>query len=657
MINNGGQETYFYLGVSGLGQDLDSLFGLEEVYIDLYHPAAEELHCYVISPSGMKVDLVSVMSCSGADFANTWFNNAAANSITLGSSPRSGTFKPVGNLGRFNTNKPGNGAWKLVIKDFVLGPNAGNLVDWKIKFSWNPAKPVVLSSSNLPLVFINTPNGQALDGNPMLVDFGIVDNGSNRNYVTDAKNGYNGKAKCHIRGSSSKMFEKNNLKVELTDQAGTTQINAPLLGMPSESDWVLTAGYSDKSLMRNALTHYLFQQMGHYSPRFKFVEVVLNGEYYGVYMLMENVKRGSSRVDIDKLAATDNNWPYISGGYIIQINRTGDPGWYSMYPGISGLNNKFYYKYEYPQAGVITSQQMNYIKSYLDSFENVMNSSNYSNPSTGYRKYIDDDDFIDFFILNEFSKNVDGYRLSTFLYKDHLFDGGKLHAGPMWDYDLAWHNCKFGNTFDPQYWQYQQPNDENPIPTWWGKLVQDQLFKDKLYCRWHTLRQHLLSENTIYSYLDGLAWLLDEAQKRNFKQFPILGAYIYPNPQNQWGASYGSEVADLKQWIDDRGDWLDNNIPGFCNNVEVPEALASAEKLDAYPNPFTSSFSINLAEYKGARIHLELSDMLGQTVYSDETTVSNESTSVIETDHLRAGTYFLKVQCGAKRSYKKILKL
>lgn len=645
------------MGVGGLGQNLDSLFGLEEVYINLQHAAVEELHCYIISPSGTRVELTSVMSCSGADFAGTTFNNTAATSITLATPPRSGAFRPTGNLGRFNTNVSGNGTWHLVIKDFILGANAGTLVDWKLKFSWSPAKPVYLSSSNLPLVFINTPNGQRLDGNPMLVDMGIVDNGGNRNYINDAWNGYSGKAKCHIRGSSSKMFEKNNIKVEITDPSGNTQVSVPLLGMPAESDWVLTAGYSDKSLMRNALTHYLFQQMGHYSPRFRFVEVILNGEYYGVYLLMENVKRGSSRVNIDKLSSTDNNWPYISGGYIIQINRTGDAGWYSMFPGISGNSSHFYYKYEYPQPGVITTQQMNYIKSYLDSFEIVMNSSYYSDPYAGYRKYIDDDTFIDFFILNEFSKNVDGYRLSTFLYKDNIFDGGKLHAGPMWDYDLAWHNCKFGNTFDPQYWQYQQPNNENPIPTWWGKLVQDPLFKDKLYCRWHSLRQHLLSDNNIFSYLDGLAFMLDEAQQRNYRQFPVLGAYIYPNPQNQWGANYGSEVADLKNWVRDRGDWLDKNLPGFCNNVGLEAALASNGGLDAYPNPFVSSFSVNLNEFKGASIQLELTDMLGQTVLSEEKVVSAEGASVIVAEHLRPGTYFLRVRCEGRNAYKKVLKL
>jgi hypothetical protein len=656
VLNNGGQETYFFAGVGGLPQNLDSLYGLEEVYIDLYHPAADELHCYLISPSGTRVELTSVLSCSGADFSNTTFNNSAGVSVTMAGPPRNGTFRPTGNLGRFNTNVSGNGTWKLVIKDFVAGPNAGNLVDWKLKFSWNPAKPVFLSSSNLPLVIINTPNSQPLDGNEMLVDLGIIDNGTSRNYVSDPWNGYSGKAKMHIRGSSSKMFEKNNLKVELTDQAGTTQVSVPLLGMPAESDWVLTAGYSDKSLMRNALTHYLFQQMGHYSPRYKFVEVVINGEYSGVYTLMETIKRTPTRVNIDKMTTTDNTWPYVSGGYIIQINRTTDPGWYSMYPGVSGLNTNFYYKYEYPAATVITQQQKNYLKAYLDSFEIVMNSTNFSNPSTGYRKYINDDSFIDFFILNEFSKNVDGYRLSTYMYKDNLFDGGRLHAGPMWDYDLAWHNCKFGNTFDPQFWQYQQPNNENPIPTWWGKFVQDPIFKDKLYCRWHSLRQHLLSDNNLYSFIDGLALYLDEAQKRNFRQFPILGAYIYPNPQNQWSATYGSEVADLKDWLDDRADWLDSHMPGFCNNVEVTEAFAAAE-LNAYPNPFSGSLSVNLENFKGATIELELTDMLGQTVYHGENLVVSNQAAVIETENLVSGTYFLKVQSEGQRAFRKVIKL
>ncbi len=655
VLNNGGQETVYSLSVTGLTQNLDSVHGLESVTINLVHPAVEEIHAFLASPSGIIVELTSVMSCSGANFSTTCFTHLVPNSVTVGAAPYNGTFLPVGNLGRFNTGKPGNGVWKLYVKDFITGVNTGNLVNWALNFTATPAKPLVVHSSNLPLVFINT-NNQVLGDLDIITDIGIINNGPNRNNVTDPWNHFTGKAKCHIRGSSSKMFEKPNIKVELTDAVGITPQNVSLLGMPAESDWVLTANYADKTMMRNALTHYMFQQMGRYSPRYRYVEVFINGEYFGVYQLMEKVKRGNARVNIPKLDNTENSWPYISGGYIVQINRADDPGWYSLYNGVCVNPAKFYYQYDYPNPIDITVQQKNYIKAYLDSFETVMQSPSYAHPITGYKKYIEDNSFVDFFIMTEYGKNVDGYRLSTYLYKDDVFSGGKMHIGPMWDFDLAWHNCKFGNTNSTLFWQYQQPNDAYPIPTWWTQFMQDPVFQNKLNCRYRTLRLNTFGDPALHHFVDSLANLLNESQYRNFKQVPILGAYIYPNPQNQSGANFWTEINDLKQWITGRGAWLDANVPGACSNVGMPEVFVN-KNLEVFPNPFSRSFTISVDEFKGARIQVELTDMLGQIVMHEEQTVTEESTGLVQVDNLESGTYILKVYCDGKNAFKKLVKL
>lgn len=657
IINNGGQETPFNLTVSGLSPaTIDSTFGVEEVCITLNHIAVEELNVYLVSPSGIRVELTGVLSNSGTNYSNTCFNNHQPQSVTTSAAPYTGFFRPVGNLGRFNTGKPGNGTWKLYVKDFVFPANQGSLVSWSLKFSSNPAKPVILKSSNLPLVFLNT-GGTKLTDQDLIVDFGIIDNGSNRNYLTDPKNNYNGKAVAHLRGSSSKMFEKNNIKIELKDASGVNDVNASLLGMPAESDWILTAGYSDKSLLRNALSQYLYTQMGNYSPRFRFVELILNGEYFGVYMLIEQIKRGKDRVDISKTTPIDNQFPYVTGGYIVQINREDDAGWYSLFPGVSGSNAKFYYQYNYPRHDDITPQQQGYIKAVLDTFETVMQSSNFAHPTTGYKRYIKDNSFVDFMILNEFSKNPDAYRLSTYLYKDNALDGGKFTIGPVWDYDISWHNANFGNASVPQYWQYQVPNNVYPIPTWWTKLMSDPAFKDKLYCRYHSLRQGILSNNSIYQYIDAMAAYLDEAQKRNFKQFPILGAYIYPNPQNQTGANYASEVSDLKAWISSRSQWLDVSVPGYCANVGVEEITVSSE-LMIYPNPFSESFKIKLHVAEKEDVQIELYNLLGDRIVQRKVSSVDKGdfTYELQTENLSAGTYIVKVNAGTQSFYKKIIK-
>ncbi|MBA3665123.1 MAG: CotH kinase family protein [Bacteroidetes bacterium] len=657
VLNNGGQETPFTINVTGINQ-LDTVFGLEEIYINLNHAAVEEVQVYLQSPSGATVDLSGVGSCSGSNFAGTYLNSNVPNSITVGSAPYTGTFAPVGNIGRFNCGKPGTGAWKLFVKDFVAPANTGSLVSWSLRFSNAPCKPVNLISSNLPLVFINT-NNQAISTNSILVDFGIVYNGSARNYITDPKNNFTGKAACHVRGSSSQIFEKKNLKIELRDAGGLNQLDASLLGMPAESDWVLTAGYTDKTLLRNAITQYVFQQMGHYSPRYKYVELIMNGEYLGVYLLMEKVKHGKDRVAIAKMTNLDNQFPYITGGYIVQINRTDNAGWYSYYPGVSTNSQKFYYQYVYPKDIDITLQQQAYIKSYVDSFEVAMQSPTFADPALGYKKYIDENSFIDFLILNELSKNVDAYRLSTYLYKDNAFDGGKLHTGPMWDYDLAWHNASFGNASTVPFWQYDNPDNNYPTPTWWNKLMQDVNFQNKLYCRYHTIRLNILSNPNLFAFIDQTAASISEGLQRNFRQFPIIGAYLYGNPQSQVGATYATEINDLKNWITNRAAWLDGNVPGFCNTIGLEEHAAAVSDFNIFPNPFANAVSIQFSVQQTSNIKIELFNLLGEKVMliHNEKRVAGDYRQDVSTAHLTEGTYFLRMDIDGKSSYKKIIKI
>jgi subtilisin-like proprotein convertase family protein len=561
-ILDNGQDTYYPLNISGLTpSSIDSVHGFEQVCINITHPYVSELYIYLQSPAGNIVELTFGLSSIGANFTNTCFNNQAATSITLGNSPYTGSYKPIGYFGRFNTGQSGNGTWNLIVHDGFPGSNAGTLISWNMTFGNSPAHPVLFKSSNLPIVFINT--SQPITDANSTVSMGIINNGTGRNNITDAWNGYNNKAQINIRGSSSKNFEKKSYSIETHDALGNV-LSGSLLGMPIESDWVLGASYADKTLLRNSLTYDLFRSMGHYSARNKNVEVVLNNEYQGIYALIEKPKRDVNRINIQKLDPTENSLPNMSGGYIIKIDRRGVPGWFSQFAGNCVANTKFFYQYVYPKDTIITTPQKNYIQSYLNDFENTMNSSSFADPINGYAKYIDVGSFVDFFIINELSKNVDAFRLSTYLYKKSIIDGGKLFIGPVWDYDIAWHNCNNNNSFNIAGWEYPTQDDDYPIPNWWNRFMQDPVFVNKLYCRWKDLRQNVLSLNSLNNYIDSSANLLNESQQRNFKQWPILGAYINPNPQNQAGATYLSEVADLKTWLANRIAWIDANITGNC---------------------------------------------------------------------------------------------
>lgn len=641
-ILDNGQDTYFTQNISTLvPAQIDSTFGLEEVCINVTHPNVRELYITLKSPNGVIVELSAGSSVTGPDYLNTCFNNQSGNSITLGTSPYSGSFKPVGFLGRFNTGQNGNGNWTLIIHDGFPSSNAGVLVSWNLKFGTTPAHPVVFNSSNLPIVFINT--SQPITEFTTSVTMGIVDNGVNRNYITDPRNGYNGKAEIHIRGNTSKNYPKKSFAIETDDSFGN-EMSVPILGMPAESDWALIASYADKTLLRNQLTYDLFRQMGHYSPRYRYVEVVIDSEYRGVYAMVEKPKRNSSRINIEKLEPTENSVPYMTGGYIIKIDRTDEPGWTSLLPGNSPAGAKFYYQYDYPKPLEITAQQKNYIQGYMNDFENLMNSATYNDPVNGYMKWIDVNSFIDLFIVNEVSKNVDGYKLSTYLVKESIIKGGKLSTGPVWDYDIAWHNCNYGYAFAADGWAYQLQTMDNPSPMWWYKFVQDPEFLNKLRCRWNELRQTILSLNYLNGYVDANANMINEAQERNFRQWPVIGAYIYPNPQTQAGANYTSETADLKSWFANRIAWLDANIGGECA-VGIKENVVFND-LKIYPNPMQTSTTFSMKLERASDVSLCITDIAGKEVarYLNANEPMGDSKIVVARNQMSPGIYLYQLQ-------------
>ncbi len=658
IILNNGTDTYFNLSVSGLTPStLDSTFGIEEICININHPTVEELYIYLQSPAGNIVELAEASSCKGANYTNTCFDSKSGTSVTVATAPYTGLYKPIGYLGRFNNGQAGNGTWQLIVKDYLAFVDSGTVVSWSIKFGTSPSPPIIFTSSNLPIVIINT-NNQTIGNSKILASMGIIDNGVGlRNKMTDTWNNYNGKTTISIRGNSTRYFEKKSFSLQTCDASGT-QVNSPLLGLPTDNDWDLVAFYQDKSLIRIPLGYNLFRQMGHYSTRFKNVEVVIDNEYRGVYTFMEKPKQGKNKIAVSKITTTDNTAPTITGGYIIRIDRPKSAGWYSLFPGNS--NKHFYYAYEYPSATHITPPQQAYIKSFLDSLETAMDSPSFASLTDGYPKYLEVGSFIDYLILNELSKNIDAYKLSTYLYKDNISKGGKLHIGPVWDFGLAWHNCNYGNAFDPTGWQFQSQDTVYPTPKWWNRFFEDPNFTDRLYCRWTELRQNILSINYLNNYIDSTANVFNESEQRNFIQWPILGTYIWPNPQNQLNANYQTEITDFKNWIVNRTAWMDANILGVCpiRTTGIKENSFD-NNMAVYPNPFSSSVFAKYEINGDSKVKLELLNAMGVEVLQvfDGNKTSGIYQEEIATEKLADGIYILRLTTDGKTSYRKLIKL
>jgi hypothetical protein len=203
---------------------------------------------------------------------------------------------------------------------------------------------------------------------------------------------------------------------------------------------------------------------------------------------MEKIKRKAGRVNISSISTADNSGDALTGGYIISIDKEAD-GWFSNY---KAGNGNIQFSYVYPKIDKIKMEQKNYIKNYTDSFEYSLHTPGYQDKTTGWRTYADENTFIDYFIVNEVSRNVDAYRLSSFFYKDRKSIDGKLKAGPVWDYDLAFRNANYCDGSKTDGWAYKFnavcPGDFWQVPDWWNILLSDSAFQSNLYCRWKSLR-------------------------------------------------------------------------------------------------------------------------------------------------------------------------
>jgi hypothetical protein len=504
-----------------------------------------------------------------------------------------------------------------------------------------------LTSSNLPIIIINT-SGQNIQDDPKITaDMGIIYNGSSvRNNITDPFNHYNGKIGIEVRGQSSQMFPMKSYSIELRDNSGNS-LDKSLFGLPKESDWVLYAPYTDKTLMRNFIAYTMSLEMGRWAAHCRFVEMVINGDYKGIYIFMEKIKRGSGRVNISKIATTDISGDAVTGGYIFSLDKQAT-GWFSSYsaPNATNPNKKPQFDYVYPKLENLVQEQKNYIKSYVDSFENSLAGSDFQDKIKGVRKFADIASFIDFFIVNEVSRNIDAYRLSSFFYKDRNSKNSKIFAGPVWDYDLAFRNANYCNGSDISGWAYEFnsvcPSDgAGLVPFWWNKLKTDTLFKSDLRCRWKQLRQTNLSIFHLNYLIDSIVNLTAEARVRHFQRWPVLGQYIWPNPQ-PIPATYDGEVSSLKSWIDARLQWIDKNIPNTGDCYDYPTDRSGTIIVSVNPNPVRGNGTIIIQSKNDQLLNMQVCDVLGRIVVAMKLPLRRGINTInLNSNYWAIGIYFI----------------
>lgn len=484
---------------------------------------------------------------------------------------------------------------------------------------------VNLTDSNLPIILIET-SDQAIQDEPKVVaTMKIIDNGpGSRNQITDPPLAYNGFIGIEFRGASSQGFPKRGYGLETRKEDGSNR-NIELFGMPKENDWVLHGPFSDKSLIRNALAYKLAGEVMPYAPRTQFCELMINGNYRGVYLFTEKIKIDKGRVNINKLSSEDNSGDRLTGGYIVKIDKTAGgatEGWNSSFPSMLGASQRTYYQYHHPSPEKMTQNQQNYIRTFITDFENTMADDNFSDSLTGFRKYIDPASFIDFILLNEMCKNVDAYRLSTYLHKDIDSVDPLLKAGPVWDFNLGFGNVDFCAGPSPEGWvmDYNNicPEDGYLIQFWWPRLLKDETFGSQLVQRWRELRIGEWSDSRIEVCINNLVESLSESQVRNFEQWNILGEYVWPNAFI--GDTYLSEIEQLRSWLNARLIWMDDAIEKLNRSHQPPTTGTSMASV--YPNPFSESLTFKVFGMEDDELEVAVYSQLGQVVFTEKKLVS-----------------------------------
>lgn len=500
------------------------------------------------------------------------------------------------------------------------------------------------TSSNLPIVVINT-NGQTIADDPKITaHMGIIYNGATqRSNVTDPFNVYDGDIGIELRGNSTQSFSKKPYGFETRTTSGE-DVTVSLLGLPPESDWILSAAFIDKTLLRDPLAYELSRRMGNWASHTVHCELVLNGEYQGVYILEEKIKRDKNRVNIARLNPDDNSGTDVTGGYIFEVAQSGEE---------FGKRRR----YVYPKASDITPQQRAYIQNYDDAFRDMMMKEGYDDPVSGYGVWIDVQSFIDEILMQELTKNADAYGWSSYFHKDK---NGKLKAGPVWDFDQGFSNSTFNEGPNYTEWLIEKSETSSWLkenyPPFWIRLFREKNFRRALRLRWTSLRETVWTTESIMAYIDSTAQHLNEAQQRNFQRWNILGKFVWrTTPGFEQRTTYVSEVNYLKIFLNNRLNWMDSQLKLII--TDAGDELVSSPLLQSWPNPFSNETNITYHLTKPDRVTIDVYDVMGKHVRAIRQDVSSEGQVRIDATVFAPGVYYciLRTSSGKTATTKMIV--
>ena len=393
--------------------------------------------------------------------------------------------------------------------------------------------------TNLPALYITTNEAAPITSKETWVPGNLTIAAPN-----ETIGAYNGAIEIRGRGNSTWGMEKKPYRIRLASKYN-------LLGMPAkERNWVLLANYADKTLMRNALAFEISKFLGlPYSAPYRFVDVYLNDEYIGNYLLTDHIQVAEKRVEIETQKNTDTEEPAITGGYLVEADGFADA---EVSKFITSRGMKFTIKS--PDEETINSQQTNYITNFFQSVEDKLFASDFQDPQNGYMSNMDQTSLVNWYLACEITGNSDSFW-STYMFKKKNDD--KIYFGPLWDFDVAFNNdLRLGDT---TYKRMSRNGHSQANRIWIERMLLDENFRAALSKRWKELKSAGLVTH-LNSLISNMKTTLDQSQAKNFERWPVLDTRVYQ--EFKATGTYDEHVEFMRSTVRKRMAWLELQLTG-----------------------------------------------------------------------------------------------
>ena len=393
--------------------------------------------------------------------------------------------------------------------------------------------------TNLPTISIHTLNNQEpVDKvNQIFSQITLISENGTR-ILTDT-------GTIRLRGNFSMNLNKKPYRIKFYNKHNV--LNSPA----KAKKWVLLANYPDKTLLRNDLAFMLSRQIGmSYTPFCAFVDVVINGEYKGNYLLCDQITVNKNRINIQEMTPQCNSGDSLTGGYFLEVDN-----WIEEETSIFYSTKNTGITIKYPDEKDITPEQAQYIEDHYNKME------------SNWKKYLDVRGFLKRFLVEEFAGNGDEYE-SVFFYKDRNND--TIYVGPVWDFDIAFENDErvypVGEMQHDFLYRYRAPGSGYMRTLTNLIIVRDAYYAQMLSQFWSEARNSGLTIEQIFDYIDSQQQLREKSRKLNFIRWPIINKYIWPNPVVY--ETYEQEIEHLKNFINVRIQFMDNKLGYVRTSIE-----------------------------------------------------------------------------------------